>query len=181
MAFCASCGTQVPDDVKFCPTCGKPIEAAAAPQAPYPPQPPQPYAPQPQQPYGQPAPGYYADPAMADAQQNKMMAIFAYILFFIPLITGDHKKSPFVKYHTNQGIILWIFGIAYGVLDAIIAAIFSAILVTTWRGWGAYGIITTILGLLWIIPGILMILGIVNAVQGKMKPLPVIGKFTILK
>ena len=31
------------------------------------------------------------------------MAIIAYILFFVPLLTGDRKKSPFVKFHTNQG------------------------------------------------------------------------------
>ena len=41
-----------------------------------------------------------------DAEQNKMMAILSYIIFFIPLITGDHKKSPFVKFHVNQGTLL---------------------------------------------------------------------------
>ena len=68
MAFCASCGTQVPDDVKFCPTCGKAVDGAAAPQAPYPPQ--QQYAaPPPQQPYAQQyAQQPYADPAQADAR-----------------------------------------------------------------------------------------------------------------
>ena len=79
MAFCATCGTQVQDDVKFCPTCGKAVGAAAAPppppaQAPYPPQ--QPYPQQqyaaPQQQYG-PAPGGYVDPA-TDAQQNKTIS-----------------------------------------------------------------------------------------------------------
>ena len=31
MAFCTHCGASLPDNVKFCPSCGKPINAAASP------------------------------------------------------------------------------------------------------------------------------------------------------
>ena len=57
MAFCTFCGTQVPDDIKFCTACGKPMVSMAerpvtqSPQPVYPQQPPaygipqgQPYA-----------------------------------------------------------------------------------------------------------------------------------------
>ena len=33
MAFCIQCGTQVPDGVKFCPSCGAPIAQAPVQQA----------------------------------------------------------------------------------------------------------------------------------------------------
>ncbi len=33
MAFCIQCGNQVPDGVKFCPTCGAPIAQAPVQQA----------------------------------------------------------------------------------------------------------------------------------------------------
>jgi len=38
------------------------------------------------------------------------MAILAYILFFIPLLT-DSKNDPYVKYHIKQGLVLFIGGI----------------------------------------------------------------------
>ncbi|HOE15288.1 MAG TPA: hypothetical protein PLH82_01145 [Candidatus Paceibacterota bacterium] len=43
-------------------------------------------------------------------EKNTGMAILAYILFFIPLLT-DSKKDPFVKYHVKQGLVLFIGGI----------------------------------------------------------------------
>lgn len=167
MAFCGSCGTQVQDGIKFCPSCGKEVGAAPARQA------------QPQ--YSQAARQAPAN----DAEANKMMAILSYIIFFIPLLTGDHKKSPFVKFHANQGTVLFLFCLAWGIVNAILTAILGAILLnpSTWYtgSWGVYGVITTILGLLWLIPTVFCILGIVNAATGKTKALPVIGKFKIIK
>ena len=32
MAFCTYCGASLPDNVKFCPSCGKPVNSAAAPK-----------------------------------------------------------------------------------------------------------------------------------------------------
>ncbi|MDR1464292.1 MAG: zinc-ribbon domain-containing protein [Oscillospiraceae bacterium] len=116
----------------------------------------------------------------ADAQANKTMAILAYILFFIPLITGDHKKSPFVKFHTNQGTVLFIAAVAWGIAENIVLAILRAIF---WNGytWGVYGLFSTILNILWLAPTVLCVLGIINAVNGRQKELPVIGKFKIIK
>jgi len=115
-----------------------------------------------------------------DAEQNKTMAILAYILFFIPLLAGAHKTSPFVKYHTNQGTVLFlaavIFGIAVGILTAILSFVLLGI--GAWRLWWGIHII---ISLLWLAPLALCILGIINAVNKQKKPLPVIGKFTIIK
>jgi uncharacterized membrane protein len=130
-------------------------------------------------------PGAAAQTDANDAQNNKGMAILAYIIFFIPLLTGAHKTSPFVKFHTNQGTVLFLFCLAWGVLYGILTAVLTALLFNpaTWYGggWGVLGIVTTILGLLWLVPAILCILGIVNAATGKLKALPIIGKFNIIK
>jgi len=111
------------------------------------------------------------------------MAVLSYIIFFIPLVTGAHKTSPFVKFHANQGTVLFLlnvaWGIAYGVLLAIFTAIFLASL--SLGGLATLGVITTILGLVWFVPAILAILGIINAATGKIKPLPIIGKITLIK
>jgi len=113
------------------------------------------------------------------------MAILSYlgILLLIPLATGAHKNSPFAKFHLNQGLILAIVMIGWGIVYTVLLAIFSAVLLSsyTYSGIVTYGIISTIIGLLWFVPAILCIIGLVNAGTGKFKQLPIIGKFTILK
>jgi len=116
-----------------------------------------------------------------DAEANKGMAVIAYILFFVPLIAGTHKTSPFVKYHTNQGTILFIFAVAWSIVLGILSAILTAIAVALYA-FALLTIFSLLIGLLYLVPLVLVILGIVNAVGGKMKPLPLIGeRFTIIK
>jgi uncharacterized membrane protein/predicted RNA-binding Zn-ribbon protein involved in translation (DUF1610 family) len=162
MAFCGNCGTQVQDGVKFCPACGKEVAAQQQQQ-------------QTQQGYTPPiVPGAPTQTDIQDAQANKGMAVVAYILFFIPLLTGAHKTSAFVKYHTNQGTVLFIVCIAWTIAYNILSAILLAI---SWRLW----VVGSILGWVNVVFAVLCVLGIINAVNGKLKPLPVIGKFTIIK
>jgi uncharacterized membrane protein len=127
------------------------------------------------------APGDWA----ADAQQNKVWGVLAYILFLIPLLAAP-KASKFSRYHTNQGLsffIVWVIVVVVlNIVQAIVlAAMFSG---TAWLygyGWGGiaiFGIIGTALGIIFAIIGII---GIVHAVKGEKKPLPLVGKINILK
>jgi len=168
MAFCGSCGTQIQGGVRFCPTCGTEI-AEQAPQAGAPN-----YAP----PTGQ---GVPPQGNVNDAEANKGMAVIAYILFFVPLLAGAHKTSPFVRFHTNQGTILFILAVAWGVAESILHAILRVVFLNAFT-WGVYGPLNTILSALWLVPTALCVLGIVNAVNGKTEPLPVIGnKVSLIK
>lgn len=99
-------------------------------------------------------------PAVGNHSNNTGMAILAYlgILIVIPFLTEAHK-DPFVKFHIKQGLVLIIAWFAAGIILAI------PIL-----GW--------IVGaVLWIFLVVAFIMGIVNAATGKMKELPLIGKF----
>ena len=166
MIFCSHCGSQEQDGAQFCQSCGAPIGAASTGAAPT-------------------QPNQY-NPHVAtqsnDAEENKGMAILAYILFFIPLLTGDFKKSPFVKYHTNQGILLFITYAALGIATQLIRSLLWAILRGAYTWLGVYGMLNTLLNVLWIAPMVLFVLGVINAANGRTKPLPVIGElFTIIK
>ena len=107
-----------------------------------------------------------------DAEDNKIMGILAYIgiLVLVPILAA--KDSPFARFHANQGCILCIIAIAFYMIMFIVGFIlpFSLYL---------------ILSLLYLVGGlgiiVLAILGIINAVNGEMKELPIIGKYTILK
>lgn len=98
-------------------------------------------------------------------QNDKVMAIVAYIIFFVPLLVG--KRSPFVTYHTNQGTVLFIFAVVGGIVLSILLGFIPFL-----------GIISMLFDLLVLV---LMIIGIMNASKGVMKPLPIIGGFTIIK
>ncbi|MCQ2155774.1 MAG: hypothetical protein MJY57_01035 [Bacteroidales bacterium] len=105
---------------------------------------------------------YTAEIDPEDVKKNKFMAVLAYIgiLVIIPIICA--KDSKFARFHANQGLVLCIIGIVAGILSRIklIGWIFKA------------------LGLVVIV---LAIVGIVYAIQGKAKELPVIGNCKILK
>ena len=111
------------------------------------------------------------------------MAVLSYIIFFIPLLIGKHKESPFVKYHVNQGTILGIIAIGYSILSAILSAVIKVeryiwyVPVRVTPPW-----LITVLWLISIPICILCIIGIINAVKGVTKPLPIIGdKIKIIK
>lgn len=102
----------------------------------------------------------------AGGEKNTGMAIVAYILFFIPLLTGAHK-DPFVKYHVKQGLVLFCLAIILWIISAAIP----------WYWWWQFSLIFWIIRLLELGILVLAILGIVNASQGKEEPLPLVGQF----
>ena len=100
--------------------------------------------------------------------------MLAYIIFFIPLLTGAHKTSEFVKYHTNQGTLLFIAAMGWNIVCEIVKRILRVIPIIG-------GTLATILSLVSFVYLALFIIGILNAKNGKMAPLPVIGGFTVIK
>ncbi len=153
MLTCKQCGTQVEDGVMNCTNCGASIEAPV----------------QQNQPidlsekfneFNNTA-DTTSEYDAQDIEKNKVMALLAYIIFLIPLLAAQDSK--FARFHTNQGLVLFLGG--------IIASVVAVIPVIGW-------IIAPIAGL---VITVLAIIGIINALNGKAKELPVIGKFKILK
>ena len=157
MAFCNKCGQQIDDNVQTCPNCGAPNGVAGNAQnfvnnftntadstAQFDPQ---------------------------DIQNNKVMALLAYLgfLFLIPLLAAPNSR--FARYHANQGLVLFIFEAIAGVVTGIICVI-------PFVGWIIGGILSGAVGIFGLV---LTILGIVNAANGQAKQLPLIGGITILK
>ena len=106
----------------------------------------------------------------SDIENNKVMGILAYIsiLVLVPILVA--KESKFARFHANQGLVLFIASIVSGIIIGILG-MFPFI------GWifrlaGAAIEIITI---------VLMVIGIVNAANGKAKELPIIGSIKILK
>jgi len=94
----------------------------------------------------------------ADIDKNKTMAGLAYFIFFLPLIVCP--DSRFGKYHANQGLVLFLLGIA---------------------GWIVLSFIPILGWILSILILVLLIMGLLNGLNGKVKELPVIGQIKLIK
>lgn len=105
---------------------------------------------------------YSAELDPEDVKNNKLMAVLAYIgpLVLIPLLLA--KGSKFAKFHTNQGLILFLLGIACELLRYI----------------PVIKIIGRVGGLALLV---MAVVGIVYAIKGKAKELPIVGNWTLLK
>lgn len=103
------------------------------------------------------------------------MAVLAYfgILVLIPILAA--KESKFARFHANQGFILLITGVAYSIFVQVVIKIVAFI------SYALAGIVGIALGLAWLLLLVLAIIGIINAVKGEFKQLPLIGQFQILK
>ena len=115
-----------------------------------------------------------ADFDKADIEQNKVMGVLAYLSWLVLIPIFAAKGSKFARFHANQGLVLAITEIAWWIVQGILSSVLYSI---SWR----LGFISTILGLVNIVFLVLLVIGIMNAANGRAKELPVIGKFKILK
>jgi uncharacterized membrane protein len=101
--------------------------------------------------------------AGSGGDSGKLCAFLAYLLIGIIWYFADEKmkKNEFVKFHVKQGLVLLITSIIINIIGSIVPVV----------GW----FVILPLGALFIL--VLWIIGIINALNGKMNPLPVIGGF----
>ncbi|MDR0222042.1 MAG: hypothetical protein LBI38_00690 [Oscillospiraceae bacterium] len=109
-----------------------------------------------------------------DIKSNYGVAAVSYlpILFIIPLAMAPDSK--FARFHANQGIVLFIFEIVFGLIFGTVKFILGVI---PWIGGLLAWIVGAVFGFLIIA---FVVAGIVNAANGRAKKLPVIGGMKIL-
>lgn len=111
-----------------------------------------------------------------DVQNNKVFAILAYIgiLVLVPIFAA--KESKFARFHANQGLGLFICEAAWGIISYIISYLLAVSF--SWAMLGLWSVISWLVCIGFLV---FAIIGIVYAAQGNTKPLPIFGKFKILK
>lgn len=161
--FCEKCGKELPDNAKFCDGCGAQIGNEEA-----------------KSDFAETLKGLgnTADTTgefdAADIEKNKVLSLFSYlgILLLIPLLAAP--KSKFARFHVNQGLVLFLAEIIWGVISGCVTMIIGGVPVVG----TVFAVLTKLVSLAM---SVLAILGIVNACTGKAKELPVIGSFKLLK
>ncbi|MBW3004979.1 DUF4870 domain-containing protein [Candidatus Woesearchaeota archaeon] len=97
-----------------------------------------------------------------EMEEGKIFAFLAYLLSIIGflIVLLAKKDNKFAMYHAKQSLVLFIVYMIGWVILVFIPFL----------GWG-------LLPVWWVIMVIMTIIGIINAVTGKEKPLPIIGKY----
>jgi len=164
-SLCKTCLAPVDDGQNFCQLCGASVEAIEETINPVLPK--------------------------TDEESNKLIAAIGYIFFFFPILCGYYRKSEFAKFHAKQATFLFISSAALflglvifrDILHSLFTTYsldFDLIINTGWQhGFGVFFhfYLVGMINILHLMPFALMVIGIVNAVQGKRKHLPIIGRF----
>jgi len=106
----------------------------------------------------------FRDPASGNSptvEEGKTIAIIAYITIFgliIAFIMNNDKKNSFAAYHIRQSLGLGLTGLAIGVIGML-----------PFLGW-----IISFLGSIFIL--VLWVMGLISALNGEEKPVPVLGE-----
>lgn len=93
--------------------------------------------------------------------ESKLFAFLAYLLGIVGfvLVFLVRRKDKFAMYHAKQSLMLFVA-----------AVIISLVGIVPILGWFAY-----IIGMIWLI--IAWLMGLINALSGNEKPLPITGKY----
>lgn len=185
MPYCGNCGNYIKEGENFCSACGTKVAATPNTNTKQ----------TAQQTIPRPSTYSYHDNTSyseEDIQNSKVYAILAYlgILFFLPLVATPNSK--YGRYHANQGLLLLITSAILGfvgwLLQVIVKAIFHTELVyygmhTGIRTLSGFGSVLCVIIAVVVIAAIaaLILYGMLNAANGKTKPLPVIGGFTLIR
>ena len=95
---------------------------------------------------------------------NKTLSIISYITiigWLVAYFSGKDKADALLKYHLRQSLGLAIVNIIFSVVLTIIASMIPSL---------------SFLGLIGYVFIVLWIMGIINAANGALKPVPLIGK-----
>ena len=105
-------------------------------------------------------------PVSQEVEEGKTFAILSYALglvcipfFLVPLIT---RNNDFSLYHAKQCLLLWLASLVVSVIGSILMVV-------------CIGMILLPAGMIFLL--VLDIMGLVAAIKGEQKPVPLIGKY----
>ncbi len=108
-----------------------------------------------------------------DIEGNKLLCVLSYLGIFclIPLLSGN--KSPYLRFHTNQGLVLFLSTIILNMARALLAGLWIFGKIDTY-------LVSPIFTALNVLIFALTVIGIANVVRGKAAELPLIGKIRLI-
>ncbi len=99
-----------------------------------------------------------------DKKVTGIVAYFSLVGWLIAYLAGDKEGA---KFHLNQALVLAISEIVLGILGNVLGLIPII-------GWIISSVLSILLFVCWV-------LGLIGAIKGEEKPVPVVGSIKILK
>jgi len=164
MSFCASCGTALAEDIRFCQSCGSPttstgptsVSASA----------------------GSAAVVAISSPPNVEQKtmETNLVGALTYLAGFITgvifLVLDPYKSNSFVRFHAFQSIFFNVAWIAFWILWMILSAVLTPLTA------GVFGLIALPLILIFSLAGFgIWLFLMYQAYQQKLFKLPIVGKF----
>ncbi|MBO5489388.1 MAG: hypothetical protein J5972_05755 [Eubacterium sp.] len=112
-----------------------------------------------------------------DFESNKIYGILSYIPFLFLIGLFAAPRSAYARFHANQGLVLTITSIILGVVQRFLSFFLHLVFFDF-----IAGIISWVVGLA--VSGltlILIVVGIMNALSGAAKELPIIGVIKFIR
>ena len=101
-----------------------------------------------------------------------IVSYLTWIGLVVAFLAGDRRES---RFHLNQALVLTVCGVVWAIVYRVAYGIILVV---------SFGLLTGIMGalnaLVTVVLLVLTIMGLVNAIQGEEKPLPLIGGITLL-
>lgn len=96
-----------------------------------------------------------------DKKTTDIVAYLTWVGLIIAFVAGDKEAS---KFHLNQSLVIWLVGTVVGLVLGWVPII----------GWLVSFVVGIFCAVCWFI-------GIIGAIQGTEKPVPLIGQIQLLK
>ena len=168
MAKCPKCGAHVNNDDIFCPQCKTKIdtEQEARPQTDR------------KNPFSEGEDFSHAYSAQ-DVANNRLAAALCYIpLVCLYPILFRTRASAYVRFHANQGLVLFLAEILFSFAVWLLDYFLSPLPVLGSLVQLSLGIVVWLLRLVFFV---MTVVGVYRAYTGRAKQLPLIGKITLIK
>lgn len=162
MKICEYCGSQIDEKAKFCEHCGAGQELQHEVSQPM---------------HTEEVSGVSPNVAQDTSKQEqpkKSMAVLAYLswLIFIPLLMA--REDDFVRFHLNQALSLLLVKMLLMVISSRLDGMVNTLPMLAARLGGLVAVVN-------LIRFIFVVMGLIYALQGRKKELPLIGRIRMLK
>ena len=122
---------------------------------------------------------YTTEFARSDIERRSSISVLAYCgpLLLIPALVA--RRSPYARFHVNQGLALLVVEMAYNLAARILTRILDLSM-----GSGLSEIpttLSTVLSFASLFFLVLTLLGAINALRGRAKELPLVGRIRFLR
>lgn len=106
----------------------------------------------------------------SDVEQGKLLALLSYVIGIVAIVVLVQRKNAYALYHAKQSLTLFVAVIAASIGMSIIGIVLAMVKLAFVGMILNLGFLVAVLGL--------VILGAMNAWNGRQRPLPVIGQYS---